>query len=83
MFNRNEYSASADLQIPDSDIEAGIKISAAQPNIKGEATHSIQMDFTNKNIQQASLVGLAKYVHVSTVIIKHKQFTLFNVISSL
>ncbi|XP_062858358.1 apolipoprotein Bb, tandem duplicate 1 [Trichomycterus rosablanca] len=59
-FNREHYTTSVDLQIPDCDIEAGIRIGAADSSIKGKATHSIQMDFINKKVTQASLVGLAK-----------------------
>ncbi|KAK3516813.1 hypothetical protein QTP70_023691, partial [Hemibagrus guttatus] len=59
-FNRKEYTVSADLQIPDYDIEAGIRISPADPSTKGKGTHSIQIDLINKNIPQASLIGLAK-----------------------
>ncbi|XP_058235125.1 apolipoprotein Bb, tandem duplicate 1 isoform X2 [Hemibagrus wyckioides] len=58
MFNRKEYTVSAELQIPDYDIEAGIRIGSADPSTKG--THSIQIDLINKNIPQASLIGLAK-----------------------
>ncbi|MCJ8743825.1 hypothetical protein PDJAM_G00098620, partial [Pangasius djambal] len=59
-LNRKAYTVSAELQIPDYDIEAGIRIGAADPSTKGKGTHSIQIDFINKNIPQASLVGLAK-----------------------
>lgn len=62
MFNRKEYTVSTDLQIPDYDIEAGIRIGPADASTTDKATHSIQIDFINKNIPQASLVGLAKYV---------------------
>lgn len=62
MFDRQKYSVSADFQVPDYDLEAGLRIGAVDPSTKGKATHSIQIDFTNKNIPQASLIGLAKYV---------------------
>ncbi|KAA0708532.1 Apolipoprotein B-100 [Triplophysa tibetana] len=60
MFDRQKYSASADFQVPDYDLEAGLRIGAVDPSAKGKATHSIQIDFINKNIPQASLIGLAK-----------------------
>ncbi|XP_053531616.1 apolipoprotein Bb, tandem duplicate 1 isoform X2 [Ictalurus punctatus] len=60
MFNRKEYTVSAELQIPDYDVEAGIRIGAADPSTKSKGTHSIQIDFINKNIPQASLIGLVK-----------------------
>ncbi|XP_034169697.2 apolipoprotein Bb, tandem duplicate 1 isoform X1 [Pangasianodon hypophthalmus] len=59
-LNRKAYTVSAELQIPDYDIEAGVRIGAADPSTKDKGTHSIQIDFINKNIPQASLVGLAK-----------------------
>lgn len=64
MFNRKEYTVSAELQIPDYDVEAGIRIGAADPSTKSKGTHSIQIDFINKNIPQASLIGLVKYVFI-------------------
>ncbi|XP_027021973.2 apolipoprotein Bb, tandem duplicate 1 [Tachysurus fulvidraco] len=60
MFNRKEYTVSAELQIPDFDIEAGIRIGTADPSTKVKGTHSIQIDLINKNIPMASLTGLAK-----------------------
>lgn len=61
MFNRKKYTVSAELQIPDYDIEAGIRIGAADPKTKSKGAHSIQIDLLNKNIPQASLIGQAKY----------------------
>lgn len=63
MFNRQEYSVSADLQIPDYDLEAGIRVHSVD-NTESRATHSVQLDFINKKIPEASLVALAKYAHV-------------------
>ncbi|XP_067273720.1 apolipoprotein B-100-like [Pseudorasbora parva] len=60
MFNRQKYSVSAELQIPDYDLEAGIRVHAAERTTQSKATHSIQLDFINKNIPEASLVALAK-----------------------
>ncbi|XP_050993857.1 apolipoprotein Bb, tandem duplicate 1 [Labeo rohita] len=59
MFNRQEYSVSADLQIPDYDLEAGIRVHSVD-NTESRATHSVQLDFINKKIPEASLVALAK-----------------------
>ncbi|KAI7799465.1 apolipoprotein Bb, tandem duplicate 1 [Triplophysa rosa] len=60
MFDRQKYSVSSDFQVPDYDLEAGIRIGPVDPSTKGKATHSIQIDFINKKIPQASLIGLAK-----------------------
>ncbi|XP_053345355.1 apolipoprotein Bb, tandem duplicate 1 [Clarias gariepinus] len=70
MFNRRENTLSAEFQIPDYDIEAGIRIGAADPSNKGKGTHSIQIDFINKNIPQASLVGLAKIEAINNVLVQ-------------
>ncbi|XP_077076182.1 apolipoprotein Bb, tandem duplicate 1 [Siphateles boraxobius] len=60
MFDRQKYSVSADLLVPDYDLEAGIRVHAVDRETQSRATHSIQIDFINKNIPEASLVGLAK-----------------------
>ncbi|XP_062407541.1 apolipoprotein B-100-like [Sardina pilchardus] len=59
-FNRQQYTVEADLQIPDYDLEVGLRLGSVDPNTKGKATHSVQIDLVNKNIPQASLVALAK-----------------------
>ena len=61
-FNRQKYNVEADLQIPDYDLEVGLRLGSVNPDTKGKATHSVQIDLVNKNIPQASLVALAKYV---------------------
>ncbi|KAG1964004.1 apolipoprotein B-100 [Pimephales promelas] len=60
MFDRQKYSVSADLQVPDYDLEAGIRVHSVDRETQSRATHSIQIDFINKNIPEASLVALAK-----------------------
>ncbi|XP_026088611.1 apolipoprotein B-100-like [Carassius auratus] len=60
MFDRQKYSVSADLQIPDYDLEAGIRVHSIDRITESRATNSIQIDFINKNIPEASLVTLAK-----------------------
>ncbi|XP_073709018.1 apolipoprotein Bb, tandem duplicate 1 [Garra rufa] len=60
MFNRQKYSVSADFQIPDYDLEAGIRVHSVDRSTESKATHSVQIDFINKNIPEASLVALAK-----------------------
>uniref|UniRef100_A0A672QQP3 Apolipoprotein B-100-like n=1 Tax=Sinocyclocheilus grahami TaxID=75366 RepID=A0A672QQP3_SINGR len=60
MLERQKYSVSADLQIPGYDLEAGIRVHSVDRSTQSRATHSIQLDFINKNIPEASLVALAK-----------------------
>ncbi|XP_076874065.1 apolipoprotein Bb, tandem duplicate 1 [Brachyhypopomus gauderio] len=60
MFNRQTYTVSADIVIPDYDIEAGIRIGDADPSTKNKDEPAIQIDLLNKNVIQASLIGRAK-----------------------
>ncbi|CAB1445174.1 unnamed protein product [Pleuronectes platessa] len=58
-YNRRRNVVTADLQIPDYDVEAGLRLGVVDGNTKGKGTHSISLDFVNKNIPQLSLVGRA------------------------
>ncbi|XP_070704851.1 apolipoprotein B-100-like [Pempheris klunzingeri] len=58
-YNRRRNVISADIQIPDYDVEAGLRLGVVDGNTKGKGTHSISLDFVNKNIPQLSLVGRA------------------------
>lgn len=59
-YNRKKNVITADIQIPDYDVEAGVRLGVVDGNTKGKGTHSISLDFLNKNIPQLSLVGRAK-----------------------
>ncbi|XP_005160686.1 apolipoprotein Bb, tandem duplicate 1 isoform X1 [Danio rerio] len=59
-FDRQNYEVSADVQIPDYDLEAGIRVHAVDRKAQSDATHSIQIDLMKKNVPEASLIGLAK-----------------------
>ena len=59
-YNRRRNVITADIQIPDYDVEAGLRLGVVDGNTKGKGTHSISLDFINKNIPQLSLVGRAK-----------------------
>lgn len=59
-YNRNKNVFSADVQIPDYDVEAGIRLAATDSNVKGKKMRAITIDVTNKNIPQLSLVGRAR-----------------------
>ncbi|KAF3702947.1 Apolipoprotein B-100 [Channa argus] len=58
-YNRKKNAFTADIQIPDYDVEAGLRLGITNGNTKGKGTHSIYLDFTNKNLPQLSLVGRA------------------------
>uniref|UniRef100_A0A7N6FMC1 Vitellogenin domain-containing protein n=1 Tax=Anabas testudineus TaxID=64144 RepID=A0A7N6FMC1_ANATE len=58
-YNRRKNVITADIQIPDFDVEAGLRLSVVDGNTRGKGTHSISLDFINKNIPQLSLVGRA------------------------
>ena len=59
-YNRRRNVITADIQIPDYDVEAGLRLGAVDGKTKGKGTHSISIDIINKNIPQLSLVGRAK-----------------------
>ncbi|XP_041660840.1 apolipoprotein B-100-like [Cheilinus undulatus] len=59
-YNRRKNVLTADIQIPDYDVEAGLRLGVVDGNTKGKGTHSISLDLINKNIPQLSLVGRAK-----------------------
>ncbi|XP_059212565.1 apolipoprotein Bb, tandem duplicate 1 [Centropristis striata] len=59
-YNRRKNVITADIQIPDFDVEAGLRLGVVDGNTKGKGTHSISLDLINKNIPQLSLVGRAK-----------------------
>lgn len=59
-YNRKKNVFTGDIQIPDYDVEAGVRLGVIDGNTKGKGTHSISLDFVNKNIPQLSLVARAK-----------------------
>lgn len=59
-YNREKNVISADIQIPDYDVEAGLRLGIADGNNKGKGTHSVSLEFINKNVPELSLVGRAK-----------------------
>ncbi|XP_036398917.1 apolipoprotein B-100 isoform X2 [Megalops cyprinoides] len=59
-YNRNRNTLTTDIQIPDCDLEAGIRLAVTDSNVKGKKMRAITIDVTNKNIPQLSLVGRAR-----------------------
>ncbi|TNN45216.1 Apolipoprotein B-100 [Liparis tanakae] len=56
-YNRNRNVFTTQIQVPDFDVEAGVKIGMTDSNAKGK---SIILEITNKNVPQLSLIGRAK-----------------------
>ncbi|MEQ2309852.1 hypothetical protein AMECASPLE_002761 [Ameca splendens] len=56
-YNRNRNVLTTQIQIPDIDVEAGIKIGMTDSSVKGK---SLTIEFSNKNVPQLSLTGRAK-----------------------
>lgn len=60
-YNRNRNILSADVVIPDYNVEAGIKLAVTDTDVDGTKTRGITIDVTNKNIPQLSLIGRTRY----------------------
>ncbi|KAJ7988062.1 hypothetical protein DPEC_G00319740 [Dallia pectoralis] len=56
-YNRNRNVLTTNVQIPDYDVEAGVRVGLTDSRANGK---SITIDITNKNIPQLSLIGRAK-----------------------
>ncbi|XP_054910184.1 apolipoprotein Bb, tandem duplicate 1 [Poeciliopsis prolifica] len=58
-YNREKNVITADVQIPDIDVEVGIRLGVIDGNTQAKGTHSIFLDFINMNVPQLSLIGRA------------------------
>ena len=56
-YNRNRNVFTTEVQIPDFDVEAGVKVSMDDSSTKGK---SMILEISNKKIPQLSLIGRAK-----------------------
>ncbi|XP_032441947.1 apolipoprotein Bb, tandem duplicate 1 [Xiphophorus hellerii] len=56
-YNREKNVITADVQIPDFDVEVGLRLGVIDGNTQVKGTHSIFLDFINKNIPQLSLIA--------------------------
>ncbi|XP_070781811.1 apolipoprotein B-100-like [Enoplosus armatus] len=56
-YNRNRNVFTTQVQIPDFDVEAGVKVGMTDSSSKGK---SITLEISNKNMPQLSLIGRAK-----------------------
>ncbi|XP_047467540.1 apolipoprotein B-100 [Mugil cephalus] len=59
-YNRNRNTLSAEVVIPDYDVEAGIKLAVTDTDVDGTKARGVTIDVTNKNIPQLTLVGRAR-----------------------
>ncbi|KAM9466083.1 apolipoprotein B-100 [Clarias gariepinus] len=64
-YNRNKKIFTSELQIPDFDVEAGIKLALLDNTGKGKKMHGITIDVSNKKDIQLSLVGRARLESMS------------------
>ncbi|XP_028996434.1 apolipoprotein B-100-like [Betta splendens] len=56
-YNRNRNVFTTQIQIPDFDVEAGVKVAMTDSSAKGK---SLIFEISNKNVPQLSLIGRAK-----------------------
>lgn len=56
-YNRNRNVFTTQIEIPDFDVEAGLKVGMTDSSAKGK---TITIDISNKNVPQLSLIGRAK-----------------------
>uniref|UniRef100_A0A8B9KDJ3 Apolipoprotein Ba n=1 Tax=Astyanax mexicanus TaxID=7994 RepID=A0A8B9KDJ3_ASTMX len=56
-YNRNKNSFTSELQIPDFDVEAAVKVEVTDVTRKGKKIRGISVDVTNKKNLYLSLVG--------------------------
>lgn len=56
-YNRNRNIFTTQIQIPDIDVEAGVKVGMTDSSSKGK---SMFLEISNKNVPQLSLIGRAK-----------------------
>lgn len=56
-YNRNRNVLTTQVQVPDFDVEAGVKVGMTDSASRGK---SIIFELSNKNVPQLSLIGRAK-----------------------
>ncbi|XP_056447304.1 apolipoprotein B-100 isoform X2 [Gadus chalcogrammus] len=56
-YNRNKNIFTTEVNIPDFDMELGIKLAVTDTNVKGKKMKGVTFDVTNKNIPQLTLVA--------------------------
>ena len=56
-YNRNKNIFTTEVNIPDFDMELGIKLAVTDTNVKGKKMKGVTFDVTNKHIPQLTLVA--------------------------
>lgn len=56
-YNRNRNVFTAEVEIPEFDVEAGVRVGMTDSASRGK---SITFEISNKNVPQLSLIGRAK-----------------------
>ncbi|XP_030615071.1 apolipoprotein B-100 [Archocentrus centrarchus] len=59
-YNHLKNSVSAEVVVPDYDVEAGVKLALTESGADRKKMRGITIDVTNKNIPQLTLVGRAR-----------------------
>uniref|UniRef100_A0A3B4VLD7 Apolipoprotein B n=1 Tax=Seriola dumerili TaxID=41447 RepID=A0A3B4VLD7_SERDU len=82
-YNHNKNILTAEVAIPDYDVEAGIKLALTDSDAKGKKMRGITIDVTNRNIPQLTLVGRTRYIEthfvpsISNIFNREKRFKTF------
>uniref|UniRef100_A0A3B5M0X4 Vitellogenin domain-containing protein n=1 Tax=Xiphophorus couchianus TaxID=32473 RepID=A0A3B5M0X4_9TELE len=61
-YNQNKNTFSAELLIPDCDVEATVSLAVTRTDGDGRKTRGFSIDVTNRNVTQFSLAGRARSV---------------------
>ncbi|KAG7265390.1 hypothetical protein CRUP_011096, partial [Coryphaenoides rupestris] len=69
-YNRNKNIFTTEVNIPDFDLEAGIKLAVTDTNVKGKKMKGISIDITNKNIPQLTLVGRTRLEKMKSALLE-------------
>ncbi|KPP70386.1 apolipoprotein B-100-like, partial [Scleropages formosus] len=59
-YNRNRNALFTDIQVPDYDVEAGIRSGVTDSTITGKGMHTITLDIVSNNVPQLSLLCRGK-----------------------
>ncbi|XP_032403180.1 LOW QUALITY PROTEIN: apolipoprotein B-100 [Xiphophorus hellerii] len=60
-YNQNKNTFSAELLIPDCDVEATVSLAVTRTDGDGRKTRGFSIDVTNRNVTQFSLAGRARH----------------------
>ncbi|XP_077444059.1 apolipoprotein B-100-like [Stigmatopora argus] len=66
-YNRNKNLFTSQIQIPDLDVEAGIKVGLTDDSFKDK---TVTLELSNKNVPLLTLTGRARYQYVADSMLK-------------